>query len=73
MLQEADPEFKIGRDYLFDLMRENGMLVKYKKRFVKTTDSDHNLQIYPNLLTDLVIDKPNQVWVVDITYIDTYE
>jgi transposase InsO family protein len=73
MLSLADPSFKIGRDYLFNLLHENGMLVKYRKRFIKTTDSDHGLQIYPNLLTDLTIHKPNQVWVVDITYIDTYE
>lgn len=73
MLRLADPNFKIGRDYLFDLLHENGMLIKYRKRFIKTTDSDHDLQIYPNLLPDLVIQKPNQVWVVDITYIDTCE
>lgn len=60
---------KIGRDRLYDILRENEMLVKRKRSFVKTTNSYHRFHKYKNLIKDIKIDKPNQVWVSDITYI----
>lgn len=51
------------------LMKENKLLVKSKKKKPKTTDSKHSLQRYPNLVKDLAVDKINQVWVSDITYV----
>jgi transposase InsO family protein len=60
---------KIGRDKLFDLLRENGMLVKPRKRKFFTTMSHHWLRKYKNLVENLVINRPNQLWVSDITYI----
>lgn len=62
---------KVGRDYLFDILREYDMLVKRKKTSCKTTDSYHRFHTYKNLVKDLVITRPNQVWVSDITYIRT--
>lgn len=60
----------IGRDRLFDVLAEFGLLIKRKKRRKPiTTDSNHPFFKYPNLIKDLVILYPNQVWVSDITYI----
>ncbi len=60
---------KLGRDKLFDLLRENGMLVKSRKRNYYTTQSHHWLRKYDNLIENLVITRPNQLWVCDITYV----
>lgn len=62
-------ELKIGRDKLFDILRENNMLVKKKRSYVKTTDSNHHFRKHKNLIKDLKIVRSNQVWVADITYI----
>jgi putative transposase len=51
------------------IMRERGLLKKPKRRWVKTTDSIHNHRIYPNLILNLAVTGPNQVWSADITYI----
>ena len=44
------------------IMRERGLLKKPKRRWVKTTDSNHDHRIYPNLLQNLAVTGPNQVW-----------
>ena len=59
----------INRKKVQRLMRENSLLCKVKKRFVKTTDSNHNFRRYPNRIKNLVINRLNQVWVSDITFI----
>jgi len=53
------------------VMRENNLLCEIKKSFISTTDSNHNLKKYPNLLqeTKIEIIRPDQVWASDITYI----
>jgi len=62
-------DIKVGRDKLFDILREYDMLVKRKKAYCKTTNSYHRFHKYKNLIKDSKITKPNQVWVADITYI----
>jgi putative transposase len=62
---------KIGRDKLFDILREENMLVMRKKASFKTTNSYHHFHKYNNLIKDLDINQINQVWVSDITYIRT--
>jgi len=64
---------KMGRDQLYDLLRFHGLLIRRRKRMVKTTDSHHWLRKYPNLITHLVPFEAEQLWVSDITYIRTLE
>lgn len=59
----------IGRDRLFTLLKQHNQLSKLHKRFKKTTDSQHRLQVFPNLIKDLKVTRANQVWVSDITYL----
>jgi putative transposase len=51
------------------IMREESLQCQVKRRWVKTTDSDHGYRVYPNRLKGLKVTRPNQVWVADITYI----
>ncbi len=60
-----------GRDAFFDLLRRNGLLVRKRKTRVVTTNSYHWLHKYPNLIKGLSADRPNHIWVSDITYIKT--
>jgi len=55
-------------------MRENCLVSIHRKKFVVNTDSKHNLPVAPNVLNcQFTADRPNQVWVADITYIPTRE
>ncbi len=51
---------KLGRDQLFDLLRFHGLLIRKRKRMVKTTDSHHWLKKYPNLIkgTHIISSRP---------------
>jgi putative transposase len=49
------------------LMKENGLTVRSRRRFVATTDSDHDGPIFPNLAENIVPTNRNQLWVADIT------
>jgi putative transposase len=71
MLQEllSEHKIKIGRDYLFNLMREHGMQIRRRKRKAITTDSRHWMHKYNNLIKEFKPDRPEQLWVSDITYI----
>lgn len=60
---------KIGRDRFFDLLRENGLLMRNKKRRTNTTFSYHHFHKYPNLIKGVVASKPGHIIVSDITYI----
>ncbi len=51
------------------LMREHGLQPKRRRRYVATTDSDHDSPIFPDRARNLVVASPNQLWVTDITYI----
>lgn len=63
-------QISIGRDKLFDLLAEYGMLVRRRKRRrISTTDSNHPFRKYPNLVRELQVLRPNHLWVSDITYI----
>lgn len=59
----------MGRDKLFSTLRNNDLLVKPKKNYRKTTNSYHRFHKHKNLVKNLDIHKPEQVFVNDITYI----
>src|SRR3546814_3494510 len=50
-------------------MREHGLQPKVRRRYVATTDSDHDGPIFPNRARDMALAGPNQLWVSDITYV----
>ena len=51
------------------LMREHDLQPRLRRRYVATTDSDHDELIFPNQVNGMVVDGPNQLWVADITYV----
>lgn len=64
---------KMGRDGLFRFLKEENMLIKRRKNYTKTTNSNHWLRKHPNLLEGLIVNKPNKLFVSDITYIKSRE
>jgi transposase InsO family protein len=60
---------KVNHKRIARLMGEMGLCGKAPKRRQRTTQSNHGYGRYPNLVSELVIDHPEQVWVADITYI----
>ncbi len=64
----------VGKKRVERLMKSAGIAVRTHRRYVTTTDSDHDQPIAPNLLQqDFTAAAPNQRWVTDITYIPTEE
>ena len=59
----------LGRDQLFDVLRDRDMLVKPLKRFTRTTNSYHRFRTHKNLLKKIVQTGPNQAYAADITYL----
>src|SRR6201984_3194425 len=59
----------VNRKKVMRLMKENGLTVRSRRRFVVTTDSNHDGPIFPNLAESIVPTDLNQLWVADITYI----
>lgn len=64
-------QYSVGRDAFKKVLRKNELLVRKKRKRIRTTDSSHPYPVYPNLIKDLLPSGPNQVWVSDITYIRT--
>jgi transposase InsO family protein len=63
-----------GRRRVARLMREKQLSARKKKRKVRTTDSNHQFPVAPNLLEqDFTASAPNKKWMTDFTYIDTRE
>ena len=60
---------KIGRDKFFDILRANHLLIHPKRSYHVTTNSHHRFKKHQNRILDLEINRPEQVWVSDITYI----
>lgn len=66
----------IGRDALFALLRRARLLVPNRRAYHKTTDSHHRFRRHPNLLNGKlkrIPERPEEVWVADITYLPTRE
>lgn len=62
-------DFKLGRNKFFDVLQQERLLVRPRKRGYKTTDSGHRHPVYPNLIQNRRLYRPFQVIVADITYL----
>lgn len=72
----AESGIQIGRDTLFDVLRERNMLVRPRRAYHRTTNSHHHFHRHPNLVKDgaqgrVVPTGCEQLWVADITYLST--
>jgi len=61
--------FAVGRKHVTTLMRKMGIAAIYRKPRTSTPGTGREHRVYPYLLRDLVIERPNQVWAADISYI----
>jgi putative transposase len=61
--------YTVNRKRAQRLMREDNLLCLRRRKFVVTTDSNHNLPVYPNLAATLLVARMDQLWIADITYI----
>jgi transposase InsO family protein len=73
LLLDKLQELKIGRDKFFGILRANHLLVEAKRSYHITTDSHHRFRKHKNLILEMPITRPEQVWVSDITYIGKRE
>jgi putative transposase len=65
---------RMGRDRLFEELRKRDLLLEpVPAQYPQTTQSFHNLPVFRNVIKDLEVTAPNQVWVSDITYLRTRE
>jgi len=64
---------KLGRDGLFEYLREQQLLIRPKRNYTKTTDSRHWMKKHPNLFIGCQLSRPEQAFVSDITYVETDE
>lgn len=71
ILKEKLSVLNVGRDRLFRILRANHMLIKPKRSYHITTDSHHRFRKHKNLVSTIEIEKPESVWVSDITYVGT--
>src|SRR5690606_15089399 len=60
---------KVGRDYLFGLLGDHGLLIRSRRRRPVTTNSRHWMRLYPRLIVGQTPSRPEQLWVSDITYV----
>lgn len=73
LLSDKLQTMKIGRDKFFDILRANHLLIKPKRSYHVTTNSHHRFRKHCNLILDIEINRSEQVWVSDITYIGKRE
>ncbi len=69
LLERELKELGVGRDKLFDILRANHLLIKPKRQYHITTNSHHRFRKHKNLIEDIEVNRPEQIWVSDITYI----
>jgi transposase InsO family protein len=73
MLADRLQALKIGRDKFFDILRANHLLIEPRRNYHITTDSHHRFRKHKNLILEMPVTRPEQVWVSDITYIGKRE
>lgn len=69
LLEPSLKDLKVGRDKLYTILRANHLLITRKRNYKITTNSKHHYRKHKNLIMKLEINRPEQVWVSDITYI----
>jgi transposase InsO family protein len=69
LLYDSLRELKVGRDTFLSILKANHLLIKPKRNYRVTTDSHHRFRKHKNLIEDMTLEHPEQVWVSDITYI----
>lgn len=72
-LRRPPYSYPVGRFRIRRLMRQHNLLQKVRHRRFRTTNSEHPFRRYANLVQDLEINHPDQVWVCDITYIRLFQ
>ncbi len=68
LLDKLKP-LKVGRDRLFSILKANNLLIKPQRSYHITTDSHHRYKKHKNLIENVIPNRPEQIWVSDITYI----
>jgi transposase InsO family protein len=68
-LRRSPYHYRINRKRIQRLMRQKDLLRPVKRKRCRTTDSQHPYPRYPNLVKELEVVRPEQVWVCDITYV----
>lgn len=69
LLQDDLRVLGVGRNLLFRILKANHMLITPKRQYHATTNSHHRFRKHKNLIADVVPDRPEQIWVSDITYV----
>ncbi|MCD7900674.1 MAG: DDE-type integrase/transposase/recombinase [Bacteroides sp.] len=64
-------DHSLGCDAFLAVLKQYGLMLRKHKKGCRTTDSNHGLPVYPNLVEHLLLTRADQVWVSDITYILT--
>ena len=73
LLNNELKQLKIGRDKFINILKANHLLITPKRSYHITTNSHHRFRKHHNQILDLQINRPEQVWVTDITYIGKRE
>ena len=72
--QLREDGYDVGRYRARSLMKKAGVSVKRRKKFKRTTDSNHKLPMAENILNrQFKVEQPNMVWCADITYLWTFQ
>jgi transposase InsO family protein len=69
MLKESLQTLSVGRDKLFRILSANHLLIKPKRSYHITTNSHHRFRKHKDLAIDMDLNRPEQLWVSDITYL----
>ena len=69
LLEEKLKLLNVGSDMLFRILKANHMLVKPQRSYHVTTNSHHRFRKHKNLIENIVAERPEQIWVSDITYV----
>lgn len=64
-----DYPYMVGRDKMSAILSANNLTIRTPRHHPRTTDSSHGIATYPNLVSNIIPTRKNQIWVTDITYI----